>query len=206
MMKTPTDRLSRAIKSRARLRQWSADTFAASFIGGGTGVSAPAKTRVLKLFNCSCTQALRVRCSSIQQWLRLHARTAPHPPNGGFGRACEHNARIIMRTRSCRSAVALLFERGCPAHRPHNVRYVRCTRSERRRSLKSAAKRRSVDPPPTRSSVVRSRETVARCLQHRFAPAVPKGLPVLVASLTWLRRGSLARSARREERRSLSAV
>ena len=205
-MKTPTDRLSRAVKSRARLRRWRLDTSAASFIDGGMSRSAPAKTRVLEVVLLFVHPSVICRLLTCRAQHRLHARTAPHPPKGGFGRACEHNAQIIMRTRSGRSAVALLFERGCPADRPHNVRYVRCTRSERRRSLKGAAKRRSVDPPPTRSSGVRSRATVARCLSHRFAPAAPKGLPVLVASPGWLRHRSLARSARREERRSLSAL
>ena len=98
-MKTPTDRLSRAVKSRARLRQWSLDAFAASIIDGGMSRSAPAKTRVLEVFY------------------------APHPPKGGFGMHLNITHRALCAAR-CSQRCAPLLVAGRSAHRPHNVRYA----------------------------------------------------------------------------------
>jgi hypothetical protein len=102
----------------------------------------------------------------------------PHPLKG-LWRACKHNARSIMRN-PLNAALRAALERGLFGYRPHNVRYVRCTRSERGRSLKGAAQAPQCSMPAHPLRSVRSRATVARCLPHRFAPC-------LVASLLALR-------------------
>lgn len=151
-------------KPRARLRQWSAEVLAASFIGSGMSRSAPAKTRVLG----SCFTARESKPK------RLQARAdTPHPPPGGFGHAPQHNARSIMRN-PLNAALSRCSARGLCGCRPHNVRYVE-VHAQRAKTLAvgsgEAPQYRSPAHPLRR---VRSRATVARCLQHRSHPPPPR--------------------------------
>jgi hypothetical protein len=97
----------------------------------------------------------------------------PHPSRG-LG-APQHNARSIMRTRSCRSADTLLLTPQVFGCRPHNVRYVE-VHAQRAKTLavKNGAAPQCRSPAhPLRD--VRSRATVARCLPQRWHPLPPKG-------------------------------
>jgi hypothetical protein len=194
-MTMPTDCLSRAMKSRARLRPWSVDAFAASFIGRGQCVSAPAKTRVLEVVYCSCTQARNVGGHrAVRSTACVHEQT-PHPPKGGFGMHVNITHGVLCASR-CTPRFARLLIAGCPAHRPHNMRYVGVHAQRAKTLAVESGEAPQCRSPAHPRRVVRSRATVARCLQHRFAPAAPRG-SLFSCFAVALRMWSLARSARR---------
>lgn len=158
LQKTPTDRLSRGLLTlhgaHAALRTASLGTAAIACNASrapGCGSRAltdrqlrssamvsvsqhPRRRACWELFYCSRIQARYIGGDLTRMQQRLHARADTPIPSRGFERACEHNARSIMRN-PLNAALRAALERGLFGCRPHNVRYVRCTRSERRRSL-----------------------------------------------------------------------
>ena len=112
---------------------------------------------------------------------RLHARAdTPHPPQGGFQRAPQHNARIIMRRCCARHASACRADH-LFGSRPHNVRYVGVPAQRAKTLAVECGEAPQISSPAHPRRSVCSRATVARCLSHRSHP-LPQGAPCLVAS------------------------
>lgn len=221
-MKTLTDRLSRALlvlrgaraalprstawhcrsrtqrKARARLRQWSTDTLAASFVGGGMSRSAPADARAGSCFTDRASKRRKARLHSHTFAAPLACTIRPPIPlEGGFGMHLNITPRNYAQccARHCRAEHRPLS--------PHNPRYVE-VHAQRAQTLAV----RSGEAPQCRSPAhplrgVRSRATVARCLQHRSRPPPPKGAPS--ESLRSLRFASGRSRALRAASRAASA-
>jgi len=116
--------------------------------------------------------------------LRAPADT-PHPPQGGFERAPQHNARIIMRT-PLNAARRAALGRGLFGSRPHNVRYVEVPAQRAKTLAVRSREAPQISSPAHPHRGVRTRATVARYLQHRLHP-LPQGAPCLVALRLGLR-------------------
>jgi len=106
--------------------------------------------------------------------LRVPADT-PHPPQGGFEQAPQHNARIIMRRCCARHASACRADHPFGS-RPHNVRYVEVPAQRAQTLAVKCGEAPQISSPAHPRRGVRSRATVARCLQHRSHPP-PQGAP-----------------------------
>lgn len=200
VMKTLSDRLTRGLQNHRRVAaRW--PSRAPGCCSGevkcraldersGMSRSAPADARaggVLRLVQPSAKR------SSTKERLPARADT-PRPPQGGFERSHRHNAQSIMRSARSRAVRAV---------RPRIMGAMSmCPHSERRRSLKRAARRRSVLSPARPCAAHGPR--ASRALPCA-APRRPRGLPV-VASLRRASRGGCRSHARACERRTAFAA
>lgn len=157
----------------------------------------PRRRACWELFYCSRIQAPMCRLQSHTFAAALACTIRPPIPQGGFERACEHNAQEIMRN-PLNAALRAALDRGQFGCRPHNVRYVRCT-PQRAKTLAvkcGEAPRCSMPAHPLRGA--RSLTTVVRFL-------CAASHPVLVASLLALLVSLLARAARSRRGRAAPA-
>jgi hypothetical protein len=166
--------LSPATQAARRAAAVESRHVAASMSLSGTSRSAPAKTRVLEVVQLIVhpSGGWLVAISHDRSTACMPDQT-PIPLEGGFRRACEHNAGKICALH--RALIARYSQ--CPADRPHILRScsmpAAASADARCRERRSAA---VLNPRPTRCAVF-VRATVARCLQHRSLPPPPKGAP-----------------------------
>ena len=109
--------------------------------------------------------------------LRAPADT-PHPPQGGFERAPQHNARIIMRRCCARHASACRADH-LFGSRPHNVRYVGVP-AQRAKTLAVRSGEAPQISSPARPLMLRI--ALAHSLLCTAPHPPPQGAPCLVAS------------------------
>jgi len=142
-------------------------------------------------------RAARIASSRLAS-VRPPARASSHPqpPQGGFGRACEHNAQVIMRS-PLNAALRAALNAGSPA-----IARIMCAMFDARAASEDARcrERRSAAlfdarPPATRRTFAHNRCSLPL---RSFAP-------VLVALLPALRILSLACVHAREEKSSVRA-
>jgi hypothetical protein len=198
--KTPTARLSRALLTlrgaRAALRAvplglaaiahnarrapgYGSGSLMRHRAGGDGGInrSAPAGTRVLDVVLLLARPGDRPHPQSSRLQSPARASSHPQPPQGGFGRACEHNAQSIMRN-PLNAALRAALNAGSPA-----IARIMCAMFDARAASEDARckVRRSAAlfnarPPAARRTFANNRCSLPL---RRFAPCLVASLPVL---------------------------